>query len=122
MSEFDEPRAPARLDAVLEEYKACGCGLWTTLYLAEQAKAFLRAGELEAAARSVKRAMAEMEESGERWAEAEHHRILGDIRRIEGDAASARQEYETAISVARSQKALSIEQRAAISLDSLKMS
>ncbi len=118
----DEPSAPARLDAVLEEYKASGGGLWTTFYLAEQAKAFLRAGEIEAAARSVKRAMVEMEETGERWAEAEHHRILGDIRRIEGDAASARQEYETAISVARSQEARSIEQRAANSLDSLQMS
>jgi predicted ATPase len=107
---------------VLEEYKACGCGLWTTLYLAEQAKAFLRGGDPEAAARSVKRAMAEMEETGERWAEAEHHRILGDIRRIEDDAASARQEYEMAISVARSQEALSLEQRAESSLDSLRMS
>jgi class 3 adenylate cyclase/tetratricopeptide (TPR) repeat protein len=116
----DARGAPAKLDAVLDQYKANGGGLWITLYLAEQAKALLRAGDPSAAAGSVRRAMAELERSGERWAEAELHRIVGDVRLFEGDRASAERAYETAIAVAKSQDARSLEQRAARSLDLLR--
>jgi predicted ATPase len=116
----DEPGAPARLDAALEVYKASGCWLWITLYLAEQAKALLRAGDLDGAEAAVRRAMAELEETGERWTESELRRITGEIRLRQGDAAGAGCAFEGAIAVARSQKARSLEERAIATLNGVR--
>jgi class 3 adenylate cyclase/tetratricopeptide (TPR) repeat protein len=118
----DEPGAPAMLESNLVEYKASGCWLWITLYLAEQAKASLRAGDAEGAEASLKRAFSEHETTGECWALAELNRINGEICLFQGDAAGAGQAFETAISVARSQKARSLEERAMHSRDQLKKS
>ena len=113
----DEAGAPTRLDAALVEYSANGCRLWITLYLAEQAKALLRAGDTEGAEATIRRAFVEQEATGEHWAEAELNRISGEICLFRGDAVAAEQAFETAISVARFQKALSLEERAMQSRD-----
>lgn len=118
----DEPEAPSRLDQVLDEYRRNGCWLWITLYLAEQAKALLRAGDAEGAEASVQRALAEQETTGERWADAELNRILGEIRLFRGDTAGAGQAFDAAISAAQSQKARSLEERALRSRDRLTLS
>ena len=113
----DEAGAPTRLDAALVEYSANGCRLWITLYLAEKAKALLRAGDTEGAEATIRRAFVEQEATGEHWAEAELNRISGEICLFRGDAVAAEQAFETAISVARFQKALSLEERAMQSRD-----
>jgi predicted ATPase len=118
----DEPEAPARLDAALSVYKANGCWLWITLFLSEQAKALLRAGDRKGAEKSVLRALAEQETTGERWAESELHRILGEIKLLEDDKEAAKQAFETAISIARKQKARALEDRAIASLNRLQAS
>ena len=82
----DEPDAVHQLDTALEEYRAKGCWLWVTLYLAEHAKAQLRAGDPEAAQCSVDRALREGDTTGEHWAEAELRRIEGEIKAAQGDA------------------------------------
>ena len=113
----DRPGAAKELDAVLSEYYAEGGGLWVTFYLVEQAKSLLRAGDAAGAAASITRAMAELEPSGERWAEAELHRIDGEIHLFNGNPVQAAQSFTTAICVARDQEARSLESRAVASLD-----
>ena len=115
----DEPDAPVRLNEVLLDYKTSGCWLWNTLYLAEQAKALLRAADSDGAEASVRRALSESEATGECWALAELHRISGDISLARGDEGGARQAYETAVSIANSQCARTLENRAKQSLDLL---
>jgi class 3 adenylate cyclase/tetratricopeptide (TPR) repeat protein len=117
----DEPGAPARLEPVLDAYKASGCWLWITLYLAEQAKALLRAGDARAAEAAVRRGLAEQESTGEHWAESELLRILGDIRLFEGDLEGAEAAYNTAITVAQAQKARTLEERATHALKGLRI-
>ena len=109
----DEPDAAERLDLVLEAYRASGCWLWVTLYLSEQAKALLRAGEFEAAQISVERALREQEKTGERWAEAELRRIEGEILAARGDVDGAQSAFESAISIARAQQSHALAERAA---------
>jgi len=118
----DEPGAPEKLESVLAEYKANGCWLWINLYLAEKAKALLRAGDAEGAEASVLRALAEQEKTGERWVDAELNRILGEICLARGDVASAEDAFGKAISAAQSQKARSLEERAVKSREQLHLS
>lgn len=108
----DTPGAVHQLDKALEEYRAKGCWLWVTLYLAEHAKALLRAGDPGAAQRTVDRALREQATTGERWAEAELLRIKGKISAALGDTDSANAAFDQAISVAQTQKAQVLFERA----------
>lgn len=108
----DAPGAPEQLDAALEEYRATGCWLWATLYLAEQAKALLRAGHTARAEAAVHRAFREQEATGEFWLDAELHRIIAEIRLAEGDSDGARAARTAALLSARAQGAFSLEERA----------
>ncbi|WP_170763347.1 ATP-binding protein [Ruegeria lacuscaerulensis] len=108
----DEPGAVDRLDAALEEYRAKGCWLWVTLHLAEHAKAQLRAGDFDAAQKTVDRAYREQDNTGERWAEAELHRIEGEIRAAVGKTDAANTFFDQAVSVAQVQKAYVLAERA----------
>ncbi|WP_208999751.1 ATP-binding protein [Stappia sediminis] len=116
----DEKDAPARLDAALEEYKAKGCWLWVTLYLAEQAKALLRAGHPESAEAALRRAFREQEKTGESWTLAELHRIAGEIRCAGNDIEGAETAFNEALSIAKFQGAKSLEARALRSADLLR--
>ncbi|WP_282170280.1 ATP-binding protein [Ruegeria atlantica] len=116
----DVPSAVHQLDKALEEYRAKGCWLWVTLYLAEHAKALLRAGDPSAAQRTVDRALREQDITGEHWAEAELLRIKGEISAAQGDIDSANAAFDQAISVAQSQKAQMLIERAVRSKQSLR--
>jgi len=107
----DEPDAAARLDVALEEYRRKGCWLWVTLYLAEQAKALLRAGDFTAAQSVLVRAFREQETTGELWAEAELHRIKGEIFALQGNVSGAQKAFDEAGSLARDQNAQALTQR-----------
>lgn len=115
----DQPDGPARLDTALEAYRAAGCWLWAPLFLAEQARARLRAGDKAGAAAAVKRGLAEAEICGEHWAEPVLRQVLGDIRRAEGDLAGAAQAYKQAMAEARSQGAAPLLVQAEAALASL---
>lgn len=108
----DESDAPSKLEQVLDQYKAKGCWLWITLYLAEQAKAFLRQGNVAAAEASIVRALAEQKETGECWTDAELNRILAEIRLQQDDREGATQALKAALASARSQQARPLEARA----------
>jgi class 3 adenylate cyclase/predicted ATPase len=70
------------------------------------------------ALRSINEAKDVIERTGDRWAEADVHRIAGEIalRSPQPDAATAEAHFERALSVARQQQAKSWELRAAMSM------
>jgi predicted ATPase len=98
-----------------------GIGLNVPRFVAALAEAEAQAGELDAALATVEGAIAEIERGGQRWCEAEAHRIRGEIllKRDPANTAPAEDAFLTAIAIAREQKARSFELRAALSLAKL---
>jgi predicted ATPase len=115
----DGEDAAGKLDAALDDYKESGCGLWITLYLAEQAKFHLRRDDLDSARKSIARARDEMDESGEEWAKSELCRIEGEIHLREGNRERAKKVFEGAIEIARYQDAQALELAAMHALERL---
>jgi predicted ATPase len=85
------------------------------------AEAEARAGETDAGLRRLDDALAELEHTEQRSYEAEMHRIRAEIllKRDPANTAAAEQSLQTAIAIAQSQKARSLELRAALSLAKL---
>ncbi|MBV8287593.1 MAG: hypothetical protein JOZ35_11790 [Hyphomicrobiales bacterium] len=79
------------------------------------------AGETDAGLRRVEEAFAELERTEQHWYQGEVHRLRGEIllKRDPADTAAAEKSLQAAIAVAQSQKALSFELRAALSLAKL---
>jgi predicted ATPase len=98
-------------------------GLLLLLPLQEVALAEAEAatGDIAAGLKRLEDAVAEAERIGERWYEAEMHRIRAEIlrKRDPANTAAAEQSLQTAIAIAQHQKALSFELRAALSLAKL---
>jgi predicted ATPase len=95
--------------------------LFTTLFETALAEAEAEAGEIEAALASIDRTVALTERTGQRWNEADTHRVRGEIlfKRDPDNTESAKNAFLTAIAVAQQQKAKSFELRAALSLAKL---
>ncbi len=113
----DEKGATDRLEEKLAVYKSEGCWLWITLYLAEMAKTQLRAGDFSAAEATIERAFSEQKITGEGWAESELLRVRGKLFALRNDSEAARKAFEAAASVAESQGAQSLCERAVKSLE-----
>jgi predicted ATPase len=101
--------------AMLEEQ---GVWLYGPLLRTALAKAKAEADQFESALATIDRAIAETERTGQRWYEAESHRIRGEIllKRDPANTVPAEEAFLTAIAVAQQQKARSFELRAARSL------
>jgi predicted ATPase len=99
-------------------FQARGATLWLPFYLPHLARAHVELGQFEAAWRCISEAMTAVETTGERWCEAEVHRIAGEIALMspEPDAAKAEACFDHALAVARAQQAKSWELRAAMSM------
>ena len=82
------------------------------------ATAHADSGQFDDAWRCIGKAMTAMQETRERWCEAEAHRVAGEIalKSPQRDAAKAQAYFEHSLSVARVQQAKSWELRAAMSL------
>ena len=95
-----------------------GIGLNVPRFVASLAEAEAQAGELDAAIATVDGAIAEIERDGQRWCEAEAHRIRGEIllKRDAANTAPAEEAFLTAIAIAQQQKARSFQLRAATRL------
>jgi predicted ATPase len=78
-------------------------------------------GEIGAALARLEHARAELEQTEQRWHEAEMHRIRAEIllQRDPADTVAAEQSLQAAIAIAQSQKARSFELRAALALAKL---
>jgi predicted ATPase len=97
---------------------ATGAGIFQPWYLALLAAAHAQLGDPEAGLAALAEAETRMGQSGERWPEAEIHRLKGELTlSIEGaDAGAAERCFRRSIEVARGQQARSLELRAATSL------
>jgi predicted ATPase len=88
-------------------------------YLALLAEALTEGGAREAALATLAEARALAESTGERWYEAELHRLTGELAWSEGAGAAAEAWFQKALEIARRQDAKSWELRAATPLGRL---
>jgi predicted ATPase len=80
----------------------------------------LRAQRAEAALAAAEEALAEVEATGERFYEADLHRLRGEaLALLPGRAHEAESSLRRAVAVAESQQAISLQRRAKASLASL---
>jgi predicted ATPase len=102
----------------LEAWEATGSALIRPYYLALLAQAEARRGRFEAGLGVVSEALETAERTGERWYEAELHRLQATLRvQLDGtETAEADAGLQRALAVARGQQARALELRAAISL------
>jgi predicted ATPase len=111
----------AQMTQGLEAFKATGAGIVLPFFLALLAEAQGRAGRREEALELLAQAWDQTERGGERWHEAELHRIRGDIMATgsSADVVQARACYVQAMNVAQAQRAHVWHQRAAMALAAL---
>jgi predicted ATPase len=103
-------------------YGATGATIWTPLHLSYLARAHAECGQTDHARQYVEESLAILEKTGERWCEAEVHRVAGEIslKSRERHSAKAQTHFARAIAVARGQRAKSWELRAAMSMARLR--
>ncbi len=102
----------------MDAYRATGAGLSLPHFLAALSEAARAHGRAAEGLDVVADALAIVERTGERYFEAELHRLQGELLldRSPGDHEPAEDAFQQALSVARAQQAKSLELRAATSL------
>jgi predicted ATPase len=105
----------------VEAYRATGAGLHLPHFLAALSEAARAHGQPAEGLEVLAEAMAIVESTGERYFEAELHRLQGELllERSPGDHGPAESAFQKALSVAHAQQAKSLELRAAMSLAQL---
>ena len=95
--------------------------LFSGLIRAELARAEADSGEVDASLVTLENALVSCERIGQRWFDAEIHRVRGEIllKKHADSPAPAEDAYLAAIAIAQAQKARSFELRAALSLGRL---
>jgi adenylate cyclase len=123
----DEADGIALMERGLEAWRGAGARIGEPYFLALLSETCLRAGRMDAAGERLAEARARVEKSGERWWEAELHRLEGEIllaaadgRRDPNRGNRAEACFRSALEVARRQQARSLELRAALSLSRLR--
>jgi predicted ATPase/class 3 adenylate cyclase len=106
----------ARLLRGLATYRHTGARLLVPFYLIMLADACGTAAQPQEGLDRLAEAATLIETTKERWAEAELHRVRGDLLGASGDRAAAEHSYQQAIFIARQQSARLFELRAATSL------
>ena len=104
--------------ACIDEYTRLGILSQLSAFLCLAASAHLHAGSKQAAAQLLARAQAHMRDTGERWYEAELHRLHGELAQARHPR-EAEASFHHAIGVARAQGAKLWELRASVSLATL---
>jgi class 3 adenylate cyclase/predicted ATPase/tRNA A37 threonylcarbamoyladenosine biosynthesis protein TsaE len=99
-------------------WRSTGATGWTPIYLSYLASAYTKLGQFDDAWHSIAEAMTAVEQTRERWCEADIRRIAGEIALLspEADAGKAEAYLEHAIAIAHEQQARSWELRASTSL------
>jgi class 3 adenylate cyclase/predicted ATPase len=110
--------AVVSIDSSIAAYRATGSSIWLPLCLSSLARAYAQVDRFDDARRCIGEAMAAMEATGEKWNEADIHRIAGDIELLSPgrEATKAQGLFERALAIARAQQARSWELRAATSM------
>jgi predicted ATPase/DNA-binding CsgD family transcriptional regulator len=109
----------AQLRRGLDASRAAGAACIRPYYLALLAEALTGGGAREAALATLAEARALAESTGERWYEAELHRLTGELAWSDGEGATAEAWLQSALEIARRQDAKSWKLRAATSLSRL---
>ena len=110
--------ALADVIARIDEYTRMGMLSHLSAFLCLAADAHLRAGKQQGSAQLLARAEAHMRDTGERWYEAELHRLRGELVQAR-DPQQAAASFQHAIDIARAQGAKLWELRASVSLATL---
>jgi class 3 adenylate cyclase len=114
--EHDE-RGLSQISRGISGSSATGAGVFQPWFLAQLAAGHAQLGEPEAGLAALAEAETRSGQSGERWAEAEIHRLKGELLASVGEAArKAQRSFLRSVEVAREQQARSSELRAATSL------
>ena len=110
-----------RIRRGIAQLKGQGMRIWAPLTEAMLAEVESEAGDSDSAMVTIARTIAEAERLGQRWYDAELHRVRGEILLKLNPAAPAPAEeaYLTAIGIAQQQKARSFVLRAALALAKL---
>jgi hypothetical protein len=106
---------PALLDN-LQQLRSLGARLACPWFFTIAAAAYVRSGNLSPAVRIIDNNLVEIERSSERQAEAELHRLKGEVLLLQNAPADAEKFFRSAINIARRQSAKSWELRATTSL------
>ena len=108
----------------MDSYRATGAKFFLPHFLIPLAEAARALGRPEDGLDVLSEAMAIVESTGERYLEAELHRLQGEmlLERAPNDHGPAEAAFQKALSVARAQAAKSLELRAATSLARLRQS
>ena len=109
----------AELRDGLDRWRSTGSKAWGPNRLGRAVAAFIEAGEVDQAVVLLAEAFQAMENTGQRWYEAELHRLQGLLASLAVRTAEAEACFEGAINVARSQGARLFELRAAMALSRL---
>jgi predicted ATPase len=114
----------AEIHAGLSDWRATGAKTLTTYWPALIAEACEKSGRTEEGLSALAKALEAATNSGERWPEAELHRLWGSLLLLRNPSAEseAQHRFRTAIEVARQQAARLFELRASISLARLSRS
>jgi predicted ATPase len=108
----------AQMRQGIADWRATGAEATVPLWLAWLAEAYRVTGHIEDGLRTVSEALALIDTTGDRWSEAELHRLKGELLRAQSadshiEAATC---FHHALSIARNQQAKAWELRAATSL------
>jgi predicted ATPase len=119
--EVGDGESLSRLRRNIAHLREQGFGIFMPLFQVLLAEAEAMAGEVEAAMATIERALEETARSGQKWQDAEAHRLRGDIlrKRNPDQPQLAEEAYLSAIGVAKQQGAVSFELRAALALAKL---
>jgi class 3 adenylate cyclase/predicted ATPase len=110
----------AQMRQGLVGYQATGAEAYRPYFLGVLAEVCAHAGQLDEGLRLVTEAFDLVQQSGERWYEAELHRLQGELLLRSADhKAEAEACFQQALNIARRQQAKSFELRAALSLNRL---
>jgi predicted ATPase len=109
--------AVQKMTAAIAALRATGASVWLPSNLSYLARAHADVGQRDDAWRCISEAIKAAETTGEKWFEAELHRMAGEIALSgEPDPTKAETYFDRALATARAQQAKSWELRAAMSL------
>jgi class 3 adenylate cyclase/predicted ATPase len=116
------PTAVSIITSGITAWRSTGSTAWMPLWLSYLAQAHGQLGELDDASRCIGEATTTVENTNEKWCEAEVHRIAGEIALLasESEAVKAEGYFERSLEIARAQQAKSWELRAAMSMARLR--
>jgi predicted ATPase len=106
----------AQMRTGIDQFKAANHTMFQTHRLAWLAEVQLQAGRLQDAAATLEEGFAMSDQSGQRSADAELHRLQGEMLVAQGRFAEGEAAFHQASEIARSQAAKSFELRATLSL------